>query len=99
MSEEFSEADIVQRLERSLADWIDDREDFPPGIRGVVAEIGDLKDKVQHTVQKIARDSRTPDLELQTLLWFDDKNEKLDEACVEAKNAFCLLYTSPSPRD
>ena len=88
MSEEFSEPDIVQRLERSLADWIDDREDFPPGIRGVVAEIGDLKDKVQQAVQKIARDAKTPDLELQTLLWFDDKNEKLDEACVEAKNAF-----------
>ncbi|MFK7767440.1 MAG: hypothetical protein AB8B55_09485 [Mariniblastus sp.] len=86
--EEFSDPDIVQRLERSLADWVDDREDYPPAIRGVVGEIGDLKERVQDLVQKVAHDPKTPDLKLQTVLWFDDKNEKLDEACVQAAEAF-----------
>ena len=85
---ENSDPEIVQRLERSLADWVDEREDYPPAIRGVGAEISDLKDRVQQVVQQIAHDPKTPDVKLESLLWFDDKNEKLDEACLAAKEAF-----------
>ncbi|MEM9942959.1 MAG: hypothetical protein AAF939_15455 [Planctomycetota bacterium] len=80
--------EVVQRLERSLDFWVEGKEDYPPAIRGVMAEIHDLPADVQRLVQKIARDKRYPQLALKRLLWFEDKNEKLDEACSEAKSAF-----------
>lgn len=83
-----SERDIAQRLEQSLDFWVEGKEDYPPAIRGVMAEIGDLPDDVQQVVQKIARDKSYPDLEMKRLLWFEDKNGKLDEACAESKEAF-----------
>ncbi len=86
--DEANEADIVQRLERSLNFWVTEKEDYPPAIRGVVAHRGDLRDDVQELVRKIGRDSAYPELILKKLLWFEDKNEKLDEACKEARVAF-----------
>jgi hypothetical protein len=86
--DEPSEADVVQRLERSLNFWVTEKEDYPPAIRGVVAHRSDLREDVQELVRKIGRDSAYPDLILKRVLWFEDKNEKLDEASKEARIAF-----------
>lgn len=86
MSDE--ENDIVQKLERSIDFWVEDRTDYPPAIRGVIAHIDDLREEVQQAVQQIGNDPKNPDLRLHRVLWFDDKNEKLDEACEQATKAF-----------
>ncbi len=86
MSDEDS--DIVQRLERSIDYWVDEREDYPPAIRGTAANLTDLNAKVAAMVATIAADPQNPDATLNQILWFDDKNGKLDEACEEAKIAF-----------
>lgn len=83
-----SDSEIVQRLESSLDFLVNENDDNPPAIRGVMAVMSDLQEDVRAVVQKIARDSKYPELELKRVLWFDDKNEKLDDACAEAKSAF-----------
>ena len=80
--------DIVQKLERSIDFWVEDRTDYPPAIRGVMAHSSDLKDEVRELVNHVGADAKNPELRLERMLWFDDKNEKLDEACTEAKKAF-----------
>jgi hypothetical protein len=82
------EEDIAQRLERSLDFWAAGKEDYPPAIRGTVAEIADFQPEVQALIQRIGRDPGYPDLALQRVLWFDDKNDKLDDACSDAKVLF-----------
>ena len=81
-------SEVAQQLERSLDFWAMGKEDYPPAIRGVMAEITDLREEVGKIVQKIGRDKDHPELVLKRLLWFEDKNGKLDEACEEAKAAF-----------
>ena len=86
---ESDEPDIIrQRMERSMDFWIDDREDYPPSIRGAVAEISDLPSELRELIQSVAGDERYPELELKRVLWFEDKNDKLDQACTESKAAF-----------
>ena len=80
--------DVAQQLERSLDFWATGKEDYPPAIRGVVAMIEDLREDVQTIIQKIGRDKTNPNVRLNKLVWFEDKNGKLDEACEEAKQAF-----------
>ena len=80
--------EILQRLEASLDFLVNENDDNPPAIRGVMAHTTDFRDDIQNVIQKIASDPANPDLQLERLLWFDDKNEKLDEACEEAKSAF-----------
>ena len=85
---EGGDDDIVQKLERSIDFWVEDRTDYPPAIRGVIAHADDLREEVQQVVQRVGEDTRNPELVLKRVLWFDDKNEKLDEACSEAAKAF-----------
>lgn len=80
--------DIVQKLERSIDFWVEDRTDYPPAIRGVIAHSSDLRDEVREAVQKQGSDPKNPAVRLNRVLWFDDKNEKLDEACSESTRAF-----------
>jgi hypothetical protein len=80
--------EILQRLEASLNFLVNENDDNPPAIRGVMAAIGDLSEDVQSIIHKISRDANYPEMKLERLLWFDDKNEKLDEACTESKSAF-----------
>ena len=80
--------DIVQKLERSIEFWVDDRTDYPPAIRGVIAHSDDLREEVRQAVFQLGEDPKNPDLRLNRMLWFDDKNEKLDEACSESIKAF-----------
>jgi len=87
------ENDIVQKLERSIDFWVEDRTDYPPAIRGVIAHADDLREEVREVVQQIGEDPKNLDLRLNRVLWFDDKNEKLDEACSESKKAF-KVYAS-----
>ena len=82
------EEDIVQKLERSMDFWVEDRTDYPPAIRGVIAHSSDLRDDVREMVHQIGADPGNEALQLRRVLWFDDKNEKLDEACGQAKEAF-----------
>lgn len=82
------EDDIVQKLERSMDFWVEDRTDYPPAIRGVIAHSEDLREDVRVMVEEVGADPSNEDLRLKRVLWFDDKNEKLDEACSEAKTAF-----------
>lgn len=78
---EDGDEDVVQKLERSIDFWVEDRDDYPPAIRGVVAHLDDLRDDVRESVTKVGEDPKNASVELQRVLWFDDKNEKLDEAC------------------
>jgi hypothetical protein len=89
-----NEPDIGQQLGMSLDFWAMGKEDYPPAIRGVIAEMGDLQEAIQKIVQKIGRDKDYPQLSLKRILWFEDKNGKLDEACEEAKAAFRPYPTS-----
>jgi len=75
-------------LERSIDFWVEDRTDYPPAIRGVIAHASDLRDEVREAVQQIGSDPKNPSVCLDRVLWFDDKNEKLDEACSESTKAF-----------
>lgn len=92
MSEEESD-EIVQKLERSIDFWADDRNDYPPAIRGVVAELDDLKDEIREAVVRLGADENDADVVLRRVLWFDDKNEKLDEACKASSDAFLPYAT------
>ena len=82
------ENDIVQKLDRSIDFWVEDRTDYPPAIRGVIAHADDLREDVRQAVQQVGEDPKNPDVRLGRVLWFDDKNEKLDEACLESIKAF-----------
>lgn len=77
-----------QMFERSMDFWVTGKEDYPPAIRGVIADLDDLPTELHGMIQKIASDSDFPDLQLKRLLWFEDKNDKLDEACVESREVF-----------
>jgi len=89
-----TEPELVQRMERSLNFWAEGKEDYPPAIRGVIAQLTDLKPEAQQMVIKIGRDKAVEDLQLKRVLWFEDKNDKLDEACSEAKLAFRPFKTN-----
>jgi hypothetical protein len=89
------ELDLSQRFERSLDFWVEEKEDYPPAIRGAMAEIGDLPADIQQALQRLAVDSRFPQLSLKRLLWFEDKNDKLDEASAEAREAFRPFAVTP----
>ncbi len=59
MSEDENE-DIIQKLERSIDFWVEDRTDYPPAIRGVIAHASDLREDVQKIVQQIGEDPKKP---------------------------------------
>lgn len=88
MVSEESEAEIVQRLERSVDNWVSDRQDYPPALRGAVANLSDFRTKLAALISAIGADSENPDSALKQVLWFDSINSKLEDACAEAKNAF-----------
>lgn len=79
---------VVQRFERSLEFWASGKEDYPPAIRGALAHLSDLPADIQAILQKIGRHRDFPDLALHRVLWFEDKNDKLDDACGEGKPLF-----------
>lgn len=85
---EGEETEVVQRLEQSLNFWVMENEDYPPAIRGVMAHRSDLRNDVAAATDQLSKTDQHADLTLQKMLWFDDKNEKLDEACQEAKEVF-----------
>ncbi len=89
-----AEPEVVQSMERSLNFWAEDKEDYPPAIRGVIAQLSDLKPNVQEMVTRIGHDQSIEDLKLKRVIWFEDKNDKLDEACGEAKTAFRPFKTN-----
>ena len=79
---------VNQRLGASLDFLFNDDDDTPPAIRGVMANFEDFKEDIQQHILKIGSDPNHPDLMLKRVLWFEDKNGKLDEACDEAPAAF-----------
>ena len=85
---EGEETEVVQRLEQSLNFWMMEKEDYPPAIRGVMAHRSDVRNDVAVAIDQLSQTDRHADLTLQKILWFDDKNEKLDEACEAAKEVF-----------
>lgn len=89
-----SEPEVVQRMERSLNFWAEGKEDYPPAVRGAIALLSDLRPDVREMVVRIGRYKSNSDVELKRIVWFEDKNEKLDEACEEAKSAFRPFRTN-----
>jgi hypothetical protein len=87
-SEDSNDDEVVQRLEQSLNFWVMKDEVYPPAIRGVMAHREDVRKDVQDMLDTLSSSVDSPDLKLERMLWFDDKNEKLDEACEEAKSVF-----------
>lgn len=85
---ENEDTEVVQRLEQSLNFWAMEKEDYPPAIRGVMAHRSDIRKDVVDKIDRLAEEGRCADLPFQRMLWFDDKNEKLDEACDEAREVF-----------
>ena len=82
------DTEVVQRLEQSLNFWVMEKEDYPPAIRGVLAHRDDIRKDVSELIDSLCVSDQQNKFGLQRMLWFDDKNEKLDEACEEAKEVF-----------
>ena len=86
--EDETDSKVNQRLGASLDFLFNENDDTPPAIRGVTANYEDFKDDIQQHILKIGSDPEHPDLILKRVLWFEDKNGKLDEACDESPSAF-----------
>ena len=86
--DEEKNSEVAQRLGASLDFLFNENDDTPPAIRGVMASFEDFKEEIQQHILKIGKDFDHPDLILKRVLWFEDKNGKLDEACDEAESAF-----------
>ena len=86
--EEEPSSKVNQRLGASLDFLFNEDDDTPPAIRGVMANFEDFKEDIQQHLLKIGSDPDHPDMILKRVLWFEDKNGKLDDACDEARSAF-----------